>query len=264
MAMFTRQKVGSAVGPDGPGEPFRPAETDELKRLVAARRGKSSLFNGKLIRQASLDALKKLAPKTVARNPVMFVVYVGAIVTTLYLGKQFNGGGQFGFTLQIALWLWFTVIFANFAEAMAEVRGKAQADTLRATRKDTQARRIVGEWPEMVSSSELRQGDIVLVEEGETIPGDGEVVAGVAYVNEAAITGESAPVLKEPGTDVRSSVTGGTQVVSDRLRIRITANPGETFLDRMIALVEGAQRQKTPNEIALTALLAVFTIIFLI
>jgi len=217
-----------------------------------------------LIQQASIDAVWKLAPNVVARNPVMFVVYIGAIVSTLLLARQFNGGGRFGFTLQIAIWLWFTVLFANFAEAMAEARGKAQANSLRATRKDTVARRVRDKREEMISSADLRRGDTVLVEEGETIPGDGEVIAGIAYVNEAAITGESAPVLKEPGTDIRSSVTGGTQVTSDRLTIRISADPGQTFLDRMIALVEGASRQKTPNEIALSILLAGLTIIFLL
>ncbi len=251
--------------PTVPGGALRPPQTDELKDLVAARRSQLSIFKGPLVRRATVEALKKLDPRVVARNPVMFVVYIGAIVTTILIGQQIaNGSDQIGFTLQITLWLWFTVIFANFAEAMAEVRGKAQADTLRATRRDTQARRMKGEQAELVSSSLLRKGDIVLVEEGETVPGDGEVVAGVAYVNEAAITGESAPVLKEPGTDVRSSVTGGTQVVSDRLRIRITADPGHTFLDRMIALVEGASRQKTPNEIALSILLAGLTIVFLL
>ncbi len=251
--------------PEGlPLLPPRDPQTDDLKAIAAARRGRSSVFSGPLIRQASIDAVWKLAPNVVARNPVMFVVYIGAIVSTLLLARQFNGGGRFGFTLQIAIWLWFTVLFANFAEAMAEARGKAQANSLRATRKDTVARRVRDKREEMISSADLRRGDTVLVEEGETIPGDGEVIAGIAYVNEAAITGESAPVLKEPGTDIRSSVTGGTQVTSDRLTIRISADPGQTFLDRMIALVEGASRQKTPNEIALSILLAGLTIIFLL
>ncbi len=251
--------------PEGlPLLPPRDPQTDDLKAIAAARRGRSSVFSGPLIQQASIDAVWKLAPNVVARNPVMFVVYIGAIVSTLLLARQFNGGGRFGFTLQIAIWLWFTVLFANFAEAMAEARGKAQANSLRATRKDTVARRVRDKREEMISSADLRRGDTVLVEEGETIPGDGEVIAGIAYVNEAAITGESAPVLKEPGTDIRSSVTGGTQVTSDRLTIRISADPGQTFLDRMIALVEGASRQKTPNEIALSILLAGLTIIFLL
>src|SRR5260221_808093 len=200
----------------------------------------------------------------VARNPVMFVVEVGALITTIVMLQQIvTQTGNVGFTLQISLWLWFTVVFANFAEAMAEARGKAQADTLRATKKEPPARRIRDGREEMVSSSDLRKGDVIVVREGEIIPGDGEVVEGVAYVNEAAITGESAPVLKEPGTDIRSSVTGGTQVVSDTLRIQISADPGETFLDRMIALVEGAVRQKTPNGIALSVLLPGLPIGFL-
>jgi K+-transporting ATPase ATPase B chain len=169
------------------------------------------------------------------------------------------------FTAAVSIWLWFTVLFANFAEAMAEGRGKAQADTLRRTRTDARAKRLQPNGQtQIVSATELRRGDLVLVEAGDLIPGDGEVVEGVASVNEAAITGESAPVIKEPGTDIRSSVTGGTTIVSDYLKIRITANPGETFIDRMIALVEGANRQKTPNEIALNVLLASLTIIFLL
>ena len=247
-----------------PPLPPRDPQTDDLKALAAARQGRSSIFSGPLVRQASIDAVRKLAPNVVARNPVMFVVFIGAIVSTLLLARQFNGGDQFGFTLQIAIWLWFTVLFANFAEAMAEARGKAQANSLRATRRDTVARRVRDGREEQISSNDLRRGDTVLVEEGETIPGDGEVIAGIAYVNEAAITGESAPVLKEPGTDIRSSVTGGTQVTSDRLTIRISADPGQTFLDRMIALVEGASRQKTPNEIALSILLAGLTVVFLL
>jgi len=214
-------RAGQPAGQDGlPPLPPRDPQTDDLKAMAAARRERSSVFSGPLIRQASLDAVRKLAPNVVARNPVMFVVYIGAIVSTLLLARQFNSGGQFGFTLQIAIWLWFTVLFANFAEAMAEARGKAQANSLRATRKDTIARRVRDGQEEMISSNDLRRGDTVLVEEGETIPGDGEVIVGIAYVNEAAITGESAPVLKEPGTDIRSSITGGTQVTSDRLTIR--------------------------------------------
>ena len=187
----------------------------------------------------------------------------GSALTTFWAFDKLFKGDNISFAFQITVWLWFTVLFANFAEAMAEARGKAQADTLRATKKDTAARRLRNGSEEMVSSAELRKGDIVLIRENEMVPGDGEVIEGVAYVNEAAITGESAPVLKEPGTDIRSGVTGGTQVVSDWIKVRITADPGETFLDRMIALVEGAQRQKTPNEIALTILLAGLSIIFL-
>ncbi|HEX5502178.1 MAG TPA: potassium-transporting ATPase subunit KdpB [Thermomicrobiales bacterium] len=255
--------------PERAGGPVRPPrrtpETAALKELAAARRAGAGVWSGPLLRRAGLDAVKKLDPRLVARNPVLFVVEIGAAVTTVALKQQAEAGArQFLFALQVALWLWFTVLFANFAEALAEARGKAQADTLRATKRDTPARRLRDGRAETVSSSELRRGDVVLVEEGETIPGDGEVLEGVAYVNEAAITGESAPVLKEPGTDVRSSVTGGTQVVSDRLTIVISADPGQTFLDRMIALVEGAARQKTPNEIALSILLSGLTIVFLL
>ena len=244
----------------------RTPEVDEGKELAASRKsGAGSIFQGPLVRAAIGDSFRKLDPRLVAKNPVMFVVEVGAAITTIVMLQQIVGGtGNVGFTLQITLWLWFTVLFANFAEAMAEARGKAQADTLRATKKETPARRLRDGREETVSSSDLRKGDIVLVREGEIIPGDGEVVQGVAYVNEAAITGESAPVLKEPGTDIRSSVTGGTQIVSDHLKIEISADPGQTFLDRMIALVEGAVRQKTPNEIALSILLAGLTIVFLL
>ncbi|HEY3108163.1 MAG TPA: potassium-transporting ATPase subunit KdpB [Chloroflexota bacterium] len=234
---------------------------------IAARRQRvgTGIWQWPLVEAAALQSLVKLDPRLVARNPVMLVVEVGAVVTTLVMIEQIvTATGNVGFTLQITLWLWFTVLFANFAEAMAEARGRAQADTLRATKRDTPARRLVAGREETVSSSALRKGDLILVREGEIIPGDGEVVEGVAYVNEAAITGESAPVRKEPGTDVRSSVTGGTQVVSDWLKIEISADPGHTFLDRMIALVEGAVRQKTPNEIALSILLSGLTIIFLL
>src|SRR5689334_1014144 len=244
----------------------RSPEVDEGKELAANRKtGAGSIFQAPLVRAAITESFRKLDPRLVAKNPVMFVVEIGALITTIVMLQQIvTRSGNVGFTLQITLWLWFTVVFANFAEAMAEARGKAQADTLRATQKETPARRLRDGSEETVSSSELRKGDIVLVREGEIIPGDGEVVEGVAYVNEAAITGESAPVLKEPGTDIRSSVTGGTQIVSDHLKIEISADPGQTFLDRMIALVEGAVRQKTPNEIALSILLAGLTIVFLL
>jgi K+-transporting ATPase ATPase B chain len=244
----------------------RTPETDEGKELTATRKaGAGSIFQGPLVRAAMGQSLVKLEPRLVAKNPVMFAVEVGAAITTMVMLQQIvTGTGNVGFTLQITLWLLFTVVFANFAEAMAEARGKAQADTLRATKRETPARRMRNGREEMISSSDLRKGDVVLVREGEIIPGDGEVLEGVAYVNEAAITGESAPVLKEPGTDIRSSVTGGTQVVSDHLRIEISVDPGETFLDRMIALVEGAVRQKTPNEIAVSILLAGLTIVFLL
>ena len=193
----------------------------------------------------------------------MFVTEVGAIITTvlMFTGGQ---GASFGFLLQITLWLWFTVLFANFAEAMAEGRGKAQADTLRKARTQTFANRIKGDGKsEKVASEQLRKGDLVVVKAGEVIPGDGEIIEGAATVDESAITGESAPVVREAGGD-RSAVTGGTRVLSDVIKVRITSNPGETFLDRMIGLVEGAKRQKTPNEIALTILLSALTIIFLV
>jgi len=241
----------------------RTPETDSMKEMAAHRRT-GTVWSRALVTRALIESVIKLDPRWMARNPVMLVVEVGSVFSTALFVQEVVAGVSWVFTLLISIWLWLTVLFANFAEAMAEARGKAQADTLRATRKDTPARRLRDSTEEMVSSSDLRRGDLVLVREGEIVPGDGEVVEGVAYVNEAAITGESAPVLKEPGTDVRSTVTGGTQVVSDWLKIRITADPGHTFLDRMISLVEGAARQKTPNEIALSILLSGLTIIFLL
>jgi K+-transporting ATPase ATPase B chain len=207
----------------------------------------------------------KLDPRKMMRNPVMFVVEIGSVVTSVLLIKDLiRGGGSFGFDLQITLWLWFTVLFANFAEAMAEGRGKAQAETLRRAKSETMANRLLSDGrTEMISGSKLRVGDLVVCCAGEVIPGDGDVVQGVASVDESAITGESAPVIREAGGD-RSAVTGGTRVLSDEIRIKISSNPGETFLDRMIALVEGAERQKTPNEIALNILLAGLTIVFLL
>jgi K+-transporting ATPase ATPase B chain len=220
-----------------------------------------AVWEWKIVRRAIVDALVKLNPQKMMGNPVMFVVEIGSVITTVLL---FKGGTDFKFNLQITLWLWFTVLFANFAEAMAEGRGKAQADTLRKARSETVANRILDKnQTEKVPSSKLRLGDMVLVSAGELIPSDGEIVEGVASVDESAITGESAPVIREAGGD-RSAVTGGTRVLSDQIQCRITANPGETFLDRMIALVEGAERQKTPNEIALNILLAGLTIIFLL
>jgi len=220
-----------------------------------------AVWEWKIVRRAVLDAVVKLNPQKMMGNPVMFVVEIGSVITTVLLLK---GGTDFKFNLQITLWLWFTVLFANFAEAMAEGRGKAQADTLRKARSETVANRIVGkDQVENIPSSKLRLGDLVLVSAGEFIPSDGEIVEGVASVDESAITGESAPVIREAGGD-RSAVTGGTRVLSDQIKVKITANPGETFLDRMIALVEGAERQKTPNEIALNILLAGLTIIFLL
>jgi K+-transporting ATPase ATPase B chain len=225
------------------------------------------LFDPPIVRRAIKDSFVKLNPRLQAKNPVMFVVGVGALLTTiLFFRDLFSGvaGGTLLYEVQIALWLWFTVLFANFAEAMAEGRGKAQADYLRRLKTETTARREVGPGRyETVAATVLQKGDIVRVEAHELIPGDGDVIEGVASVNESAITGESAPVIRESGGD-RSAVTGGTTVLSDWLRVRITSNPGETFVDRMIALVEGAERQKTPNEIALNILLAGLTIIFLL
>src|ERR1700758_3049147 len=226
---------------------------------------KKSLADSAILTRAILDSFRKLNPRTMVKNPEMFVVEVGAVLTTIQLTwNALNHAGHFGFGLQITLWLWFTVLFANFAEAMAEGRGKAQADTLRKARAETQAHRLRSDGStEVVASSKLRSGDIVIVTTGEFVPGDGEVVEGVASGDESAITGESAPVIRESGGD-RSAVTGGTRVLSDEIKVRITSNPGETFLDRMIKLVEGASRQKTPNEIALNILLASLTIVFLI
>ena len=231
-----------------------------------AKQGKGiALWDGKIVRSALIDSLRKFDPRIQARNPVMFVVEVTAVAVTVILVSNFFSGryALAGFELQIAVWLWFTVGFANFAEAMAEGRGKAQADNLRKTRTETPARVIRNGEEVMVPATSLGRDDVVMVRAGEVIPGDGEVVEGVAAVNEAAITGESAPVIRESGGD-RSAVTGGTTVISDWIKVRITANPGETFLDRMISLVEGAQRQKTPNEIALSILLAGLTIIFML
>ena len=242
-----------------------------------------SLFDPLIIRQAILDACRKLDPRHQIKNPVMFVVWVGSVLTTLLFVQAAVGSGEApaGFILSIALWLWFTVLFANFAEAMAEGRGKAQADSLRQARRELTAKKLGTVEPgrehhvawnrhqnrldtfSMVSANELKKGDVVLVEANDFIPADGEVIEGVASVNESAITGESAPVIRESGGD-RSAVTGGTKVLSDWLIICVTASPGESFLDRMIAMVEGAKRQKTPNEIALNILLAALTIIFLL
>jgi len=219
------------------------------------------IWDIRILRGAAIDSLRKLHPRHMMKNPVMFVVEIGSVLTTILLVRTTN---NFEFNLQITLWLWFTVLFANFAEAMAEGRGKAQAEALRKTRSETLAKRLLSSGEtETISGAKLRSGDLVLVTAGELIPGDGEIIEGIASVDESAITGESAPVIREAGGD-RSAVTGGTRVLSDYIKVQITSNPGETFLDRMIALVEGAERQKTPNEIALNILLAGLTIIFLL
>src|SRR6202049_1788001 len=221
-----------------------------------------SILDPAIIVPAIGDSFRKLNPVTLARNPVMFVTEIGALITTVRLVT--GHGTHFGFQVQIALWLWFTVLFANFAEAMAEGRGKAQAKALRAARTETFGNRLKADGTvEVIAANLLRKGDVVVVSAGELIPGDGEVIDGAATVDESAITGESAPVIRESGGD-RSAATGGTKVLSDIIKIQITSNPGETFLDRMITLVEGASRQKTPNEIALTILLSALTLIFLI
>ncbi len=256
-----------------------PEQSQEPDIMQPSRRkGEMSIFDGKIIRQAIIDSFVKLNPRVQLRNPVMFVVEVGSAVTTIEFVRLLftQPSGTFTrsaltdetvFVLAVAIWLWFTVLFANFAEAMAEGRGKAQADTLRKARTTTMARRLASRSRtaavQEVAAPELRKGDYVLVEAGDVIPGDGEVVEGVASIDELAITGESAPVIRESGGD-RSAVTGGTRVLSDWIVIQVTANPGETFLDRMIALVEGANRQKTPNEIALNILIASLTIIFVL
>jgi K+-transporting ATPase ATPase B chain len=228
--------------------------------------GARSLFDPAIMRRASIDAFRKLNPREMARNPVMFIVEVGSVLTTILFFQKLPSAthSESVFTGLVSLWLWFTVLFANFAEAVAEGRGKAQADTLRKTRSETVARIRQSDGSTIEkSSSELAVGDEVVVSVGELIPGDGEIIQGIATVDESAITGESAPVIRESGGD-RSAVTGGTRVLSDEIIVRITSNPGETFLDRMIALVEGASRQKTPNEIALNILLAGLTIIFML
>ena len=248
-----------------PAAPVVPAETAGYRRPKHAPK---RLLDPAIVRRALVDAFRKLDPRHMAKNPVMFVVEVGSVVTTfLVLRALATGGHGLLFNAQITVWLWITVLFANFAEAMAEGRGKAQADALRRTKTETVARRLPAgraedTREERVPATQLRKGDLVVCETGDVIPGDGDVIQGIASVDESAITGESAPVIRESGD--RSAVTGGTRVLSDRIVVRITANPGEAFIDRMISLVEGAKRQKTPNEIALTILLAGTTIIFLL
>jgi potassium-transporting ATPase ATP-binding subunit len=223
----------------------------------------TSLFNRKILLQAAKDSVIKLNPASLIKNPVIFIVGIGALLTTIIVFEEIFTNDFSSFNLQICIWLWFTVLFANFAEAVAEGRGKAQADSLRKSRIQTKARKINGKLETQVLAPDLKKGDLVVCETGDVIPSDGEVIEGIASVDESAITGESAPVIRESGGD-RSAVTGGTKVISDRIIIRITTEPGSTFIDRMIALVEGAKRQKTPNEIALTILLSGLTIIFLL
>ena len=240
-------------------------ETPVTTLLPTKRKRSRPLLAPPIVRRAVRDSLRKLDPRTMMKNPVMFVVEVGAALTTAIVVRDaIQAAPDLGFTLQITLWLWFTVLFANFAEALAEGRGKAQADTLRKTKTETLAKLLKrGGKVDTIPATQLRRGEVVLCEAGDTIPGDGEVIEGIASVDESAITGESAPVIRESGGD-RSAVTGGTRVLSDWIKVRITANPGETFLDRMIALVEGARRQKTPNEIALNIVIAGLTLVFLL
>ncbi len=232
---------------------------------MSKKKESTTIFDAGLIRRASKDAFVKLDPRVQLKNPVMLVVFIGAIVMTFIDISNIleTGRSDLRFNIQITIWLWFTVLFANFAEAIAEGRGKAQADTLRAMRKDTTARRIHNDFEEIISAKDLRVGDVVVCESGDIIPCDGDVVDGIASVDESAITGESAPVIRESGGD-RCAVTGGTRVISDRIVIRITATPGQSFLDRMITMVEGAKRQPTPNERALSVLLLSLTAIFLL
>ncbi len=222
-----------------------------------------SLFNKRLIIQAAKDSFIKINPVLLIKNPVIFIVAIGSVLTSFVVCIDIFQGSFSSFNLQIAIWLWFTVLFANFSEAIAEGRGKAQADSLRKNRTQTQARKVNGENEHLIYATDLRKGDIVVCEAGDIIPSDGEVIEGIASVDESAITGESAPVIRESGGD-RSAVTGGTKVISDRILIRVTSEPGNAFIDRMIALVEGAKRQKTPNEIALSILLSGLSIIFLL
>ncbi len=232
---------------------------------MSERARRISIWDAGIVRQAMIDSIWKLDPRIQIKNPVMFIVEVGSLLTTIvFIQELAAGSGRPLFTGQVAFWLWFTVLFANFAEAMAEGRGKAQAETLRKTRTETVANRVADDGrTEKVPAATLRKDDVVMVHAGEFIPADGEIIEGVASVDESAITGESAPVIRESGGD-RSAVTGGTRVISDWIKVRVTSDPGHTFLDRMIALVEGAERQKTPNEIALNILLAVLTLVFLL
>src|SRR5262245_31584340 len=257
--------MSTATIPPGEQRTHKADPKPDATQLISKGIRTRPLFDPEILRRAAKESFVKLNPRVVAKNPVMFVVEVGAALTTAFVIKDAVIGAEgLLFGVQIALWLWFTVLFANFAEAMAEARGKAQADNLRKTKTDTLAKRLLpNDKFEMTPASQLRAGDVVFVEAGYLIPGDGEVIDGIASVDESVITGESAPVIRESGGD-RSAVTGGTKVLSDHITVRITSNPGETFLDRMIALVEGAVRKKTPNEIALNILIAGLTLVFLL
>jgi K+-transporting ATPase ATPase B chain len=265
----SKSAVSKAPSPPPSTTSVVKASAGHMSPSARARGESRPLFDGPIVKRAIVESFRKLDPRHQARNPVMFVVEVGSFFTTCLWVQSLVGQGEArpNFILAISAWLWFTVLFANFAEAMAEGRGKAQADTLRKSRKDVQAKRLASPKKDaevtQVAASVLRKGDVVLVEAGDAIPMDGEIVEGVASVDESAITGESAPVIRESGGD-RSAVTGGTRVLSDWIIVRISTNPGETFLDRMISMVEGAKRQKTPNEIALDILLAALTIVFLL
>ena len=242
----------------------QPTQTSDNNAPQSPKKQSKPLLDPAIVKRAIKESFIKLDPRVVAKNPVMFVVLVGSVMTTYYFIKALIGHeGNTLFVGQVSIWLWFTVIFANFAEAMAEGRGKAQADSLRKAKTQTVARKLVNGKEQQVPAPDLRKGDLVVCEVGDVIPSDGEIIEGIASVDESAITGESAPVIRESGGD-RSSVTGGTKVLSDRIVIQIATNPGESFIDRMIALVEGAQRQKTPNEIALSILLSGLTLIFLL
>ncbi|HBC79838.1 MAG TPA: potassium-transporting ATPase subunit B, partial [Bacteroidales bacterium] len=227
------------------------------------KRNISLLLTREIVGQALKESFIKLNPAVLVKNPVIFIVGIGALMTTIIVSLDVFNNNFSGFNFQIMVWLWFTVLFANFAEAIAEGRGKAQADSLRKSRTKTKARRLVQNKEEIVWATDLKKGDTVICLAGDNIPADGDVIEGIASVDESAITGESAPVIRESGGD-RCAVTGGTKVLSDRIVIKVTSEPGNTFLDRMIALVEGAKRQKTPNEIALIILLSGLTIIFLL
>ena len=227
------------------------------------KRNTGHLFTREIGIQAIKDSFIKLNPVVLVKNPVIFIVGIGALITTVVVLTDITSGFFSGFNFQITLWLWFTVLFANFAEAIAEGRGKAQANSLRKSRTQTLARKLVHTKEEIVGATELRRGDIIICSAGEVIAADGDVIEGIASVDESAITGESAPVIRESGGD-RCAVTGGTKVISDQITIKVTSEPGNTFLDRIIALVESAKRQKTPNEIALIILLSGLTIIFLL